>query len=302
MSAIRRMSRWLGALLVVAVAAGVGVVGVQRTARAQPAAPPAQRVSAPAQTAAGAIPSVTIVARNYSYDAPATFPAGIVSVTMRNEGPEPHHAQFFRLNDGVTLDQFGAALRAGPESALALVSAAGGPGTVMAGGSQEVILDLAVGDYVMLCFVSGDDGVPHVAKGMLRPFRVVPPVGSAAAPPADGDVTLFDFGFQLPATIHAGESTLRVTNEGPQPHEMSIVKVPADVTQAQIEAALSNLSGPPPFQTEDVGGLQAIAAGQTAWLKLNLTPGTYVALCFVPDAASGAPHAALGMAAPFTVP
>ena len=33
----------------------------------------------------------------------------------------------------------------------------------------------------------------------------------------------------------------------------------------------------------------------------NLTPGTYLALCFVTDPATGAPHAMEGMATTFTV-
>jgi hypothetical protein len=34
---------------------------------------------------------------------------------------------------------------------------------------------------------------------------------------------------------------------------------------------------------------------------MDLTPGTYIALCFVPDEQTGAPHAAMGMVAIFTV-
>jgi hypothetical protein len=37
------------------------------------------------------------------------------------------------------------------------------------------------------------------------------------------------------------------------------------------------------------------------WLALDLQPGTYVALCFIPDEAPGAPHALLGMIQVFTV-
>ena len=40
---------------------------------------------------------------------------------------------------------------------------------------------------------------------------------------------------------------------------------------------------------------------ETNWLKVDLAAGNYLALCFMPDAGSGAPHFALGMAMPFTV-
>ena len=42
--------------------------------------------------------------------------------------------------------------------------------------------------------------------------------------------------------------------------------------------------------------------GQTGWAHLDLTPGDYVAVCFIPSAAhEGKPHFALGMVKGFTV-
>ena len=52
---------------------------------------------------------------------------------------------------------------------------------------------------------------------------------------------------------------------------------------------------------EDVGGFEPIQAGDRGWLMLNLTPGTYVALCFVPDPETGKAHADLGMIQSFDV-
>lgn len=57
--------------------------------------------------------------------------------------------------------------------------------------------------------------------------------------------------------------------------------------------------GAPPF--EYMGGLQAIDSGRTGWAGLDLSPGEYIALCFVPDPASGKPHIELGMVASFRV-
>jgi hypothetical protein len=58
-------------------------------------------------------------------------------------------------------------------------------------------------------------------------------------------------------------------------------------------------NGAPPFA--NVGGFQAITPGETGWLNLDLTPGEYVALCYVPDPASGHAHLELGMVMPFRV-
>ncbi|MEZ4529990.1 MAG: hypothetical protein R2855_03080 [Thermomicrobiales bacterium] len=41
--------------------------------------------------------------------------------------------------------------------------------------------------------------------------------------------------------------------------------------------------------------------GQDQSSELDLAPGTYIAVCFIPDMATGMPHAMMGMAASFTV-
>jgi hypothetical protein len=38
-------------------------------------------------------------------------------------------------------------------------------------------------------------------------------------------------------------------------------------------------------------------AGQTAWVELDLAPGSYLIACYVPDEETGMPHAFTGMAA-----
>jgi hypothetical protein len=56
---------------------------------------------------------------------------------------------------------------------------------------------------------------------------------------------------------------------------------------------------PPP--ADPFAGIQAMGPGGTGWFSMDLTPGTYVALCFVPDDETGQPHAAMGMVKFFNV-
>jgi hypothetical protein len=59
-------------------------------------------------------------------------------------------------------------------------------------------------------------------------------------------------------------------------------------------------AGPPPFHF--VGGVQGIMPGQRSWVTLDLEPGDYALICFIPSPANeGRIHAELGMARPFTV-
>lgn len=250
-------------------------------------------------TSSGSIPEKKITAKDYSYDFPDTVEAGLVKLTLTNSGKEPHQAQLARLNDGVTPQQFQAGLQSpDPSGLLKIVTLMGGPNTIDPGASQSVVDTLPPGQYAMLCFVSGDDGVPHLAKGMVKLFTVSQ--ASAAKqpepPPAKEKVTLADYNFLGADSLPAGKTTVEVTNGGPQSHELTVIRLKNGVTIDQLKTLLLSDTAPPgPPPIDDVGGIGALSVGNKGWAELDLSAGSYAFLCFVPDAKTGQPHAALGM-------
>ena len=50
-----------------------------------------------------------------------------------------------------------------------------------------------------------------------------------------------------------------------------------------------------------MAGVAPISADQTVFVELNLEPGNYVAVCFMPDRETGMPHALKGMFVVFQV-
>jgi hypothetical protein len=80
---------------------------------------------------------------------------------------------------------------------------------------------------------------------------------------------------------------------------MLLIQLAAGKTMNDLMAWMHDQTGAPPYA--NVGGMQAIAAGTSGYLHLNLTLGEYVAICHVPDAASGKAHLELGMMLPFSV-
>ena len=222
-----------------------------------------------------------------------------------------------RLTEGETVETLQTAMGQSPEAIFGLGSFVGGPTTVDPGGQTQVILNLEPGQYVALCFVESPDGVPHLDKGMVQAFEVAESGTPTATedPQAAGTVVLLDFAFELPAEIAAGPQIWEVVNVGPQPHEIVLLKLAPGETPEQLQSMSAGppaspeagddtvspvaAAGPPPF--EPAGGMQALAAGERGWAVLDLEPGTYVAICAVPDPASGQPHLALGMVASFTV-
>jgi hypothetical protein len=264
-----------------------------------------ETVEADEPSAEGAL---DITALDFSYDAPDSIAGGLTTITMDNQGAalEGHQAQLFMLDDGVTFQQFSdtAATDETGAATLALGTTAGGPHGVLSGEQQTVIQDLQPGTYAMLCFFSGDDGVPHLAKGMLKELTVTEAAAEQPDTPApDANVNLADFSFTGATTIPAGGATVQMINNGPQPHEMAVQKLAEGVTAEQVAQLFTSDApppeGPPPFTSAGGGG--AIAAASDMYVQLDLEAGDYVLLCFVPDEATGAPHAALGMVAPLTV-
>lgn len=247
------------------------------------------------------LPEIKVNAADYSYIAPLNIRSGWTRVILTNTGAEPHHVQFLRLNDGVKAEQFEEALKQGEGPALALTQQIGGVGAVHPGGTASAVLNLTAGEYVILCLIpSPSDGLAHHAKGMIRRMTVNDADGHGMEPAADLAVNLKDFTFDMPASLAAGPLTLKVTNEGPEPHEFNILKLDEGKTAADVMSFLGGAGGPPPFTP--VGGVNGIDQGGIEYAELDLAPGNYVAICNIPSPkAEGHPHFTLGMIKEFTV-
>jgi hypothetical protein len=241
---------------------------------------------------------IDITATDFAFAAPDAIPAGLVTIRMTNHGQEPHHGQLLRLNEGVTFDDLATALADEGDGALRLVTAEGGPGATDPHGTSQVTVDLTPGQYALACFISGADGIPHLAKGMLKPLEVTEAAASTTAPQVSDTFTMKDFTFVMPDQLPAGTATYKVVNEGPQIQELNLLKLAPGTTVQDVVAWSRNPSGPPPF--EAVGGINGFSADGSGYMTVALEPGTYVAVCNVPDPASGAPHSQLGMIKEFT--
>jgi len=247
---------------------------------------------------------ITIEEKDFSYEMSDAVRPGLVKITAKNSGKESHQVQIVKWNDGVTQAQFDAALKnPDPSAIFKIVTFMGGPNSIPPGGSQVAYDNLTPGNYALLCFLEGDDGMPHFAKGMVKPFTVAAGDSGGSAPKADGTVTLADFNFLGDVTsLPAKKTVLEVKNGGPQPHEVTTIRLNNGVTVDQLKALLNSdtpPAGPPPI--DDAGGLGALQANQTGYVEFDLKAGNYAFVCFVPDAATGKPHAALGMIKAITV-
>jgi uncharacterized cupredoxin-like copper-binding protein len=243
---------------------------------------------------------VTITAKDYSFEAPDSVPAGLTTVRLVSDGKEMHHVQFVKLDSGKTVADFEKALKnPGPPPRWAVDHGGVNPPRP-GGGIAEATQQLEPGNYAIVCFVPGPDGVPHVMKGMARALTVTPSTGASAPEPnADVTVRLADYTFEPSAPLTAGKHTIRVENDGQQSHEIVLVRLAPGKTAKDVATWVEKMQGPPPG--EPVGGVSAIPPHAHQFFTVDLTPGQYGMLCFIPDMKDGKPHVAHGMVKQITV-
>lgn len=267
----------------------VATAPVATTAASAPAiGSPVPATTAPGSAVAGTpltdgVPTMVIEAAEYGYRTMASVPGGLMTIQLRNRGREPHYAHLFRLNDGVTSEQYMSAMQQdlkahNSSTSDALATQVGGPSTAAPGGTVTVIQALRPGQYVIACFVPNDKGIPHAALGMVLPLTVTAPIGQlAAAPVVNGVITLTDTGFDLPGAIPAGKSMYRVTNAGTMPHEFSLLGLTPGKKAADLKGYFSGPpAGPPPVISS--AGIAGLDQGQSGIIVLDLPPGAYAAL------------------------
>ena len=260
---------------------------------------------------AGQPGTAAFTATEYAFAGPESIPAGVTEVVIQNEGELPHSLWLVKLEDGKGLeDLMGvfAAMETDPAIPEWIVFHGGtsaGPGE-----SSSYWIDLPAGQYAMFSFDSDEEGVPDFAKGMVGELTVTEADSDAVAvslPEPDATVELVDFSFVISPEFGSGEQLVEVTNTGMEPHEMAIMRLAPGVTADQVMEMMMSEEmpegmedGPPPF--EEAAIIAPIAAGMSALVPLNLEPGEYLLLCFIPSPANeNAPHLALGMVRPLTL-
>ena len=248
---------------------------------------------------------VTITTSEYAFGMPDTIPAGLTTFRLVNQGKELHHASLVRLRDGKTVADFQAALAAAMKNHTpppSWMTFAGGPNAVTLGDTGVATETLEPGSYVFVCWIPSLDGVPHVMKGMLHPLVVTAgAIPAAAAPAADVTIKLTDYDFVLSQPLTAGKHVVRVENTGAQAHEIVIAALaPGKTLKDFIAWEEGGEKGPLPTG-QWLGGITTLDVGGHSQFTTTFAPGSYLLLCFWPDAKDGKPHLMHGMGKEITV-
>jgi hypothetical protein len=129
-----------------------------------------------------------ITATDFDFDLPATLPAGAYEFTLINEGEQFHHAQFYKLAEGVSYEEYRDVMLAHPEFTIESQQAVadlvtGAPtgvlANVRAGETRTATGELEPGAYAVVCLLPDlepgtgvGSGQSHHALGMMAGVRV----------------------------------------------------------------------------------------------------------------------------------
>lgn len=126
------------------------------------------------------------------------------------------------------------------------------------------------------------------------------PPPAPPGPPAVVSVVAADYAFTMPDTLTAGPTTFHLTGTGKEMHHIQIVRLDSGKTVADLKELKPG--SPPPAWLHDIGGPNTPGPAGESWGTVDLAPGNYVALCFIPSPApDNTPHFMKGMVHPFVV-
>ena len=244
-------------------------------------------------------PHVTITATADGLMVPSRVPGGLVDITLETKADDAsdaagvgHHLVIARLDEDVTLDE---AMAAGDEAFTTMMTVKGGNGTIAAGESLEMTLDLEPGEYFVL-----DN--PQLPDPVIETFTVSPPAGNAPEPEPEGTIHIGpNMVIAVPDNFD-GTGVWHFVNDDPALiHEAAMARLAEGKTMDDVIAwGHAGFQGELPFDGE-FGSMGALGPGEQGWTTLVPPgPGEYVLICFVPDE-SGMPHLGNGMVVPFTV-
>lgn len=133
--------------------------------------------------------------------------------------------------------------------------------------------------------------------GVVKQFAAGSPAESPAATLREVTITARDFAFDAPDTLAAGPTVIRLVNQGPEMHHVALARLDEGKNlQDVMDALAAGPSGPPPAWLVEVGGPNAPGTvGGESRATLDLAPGTYALLCWIPSP-DGTPHVMKGMA------
>ena len=174
---------------------------------------------------------------------------------------------------------------------LPMIFAIGGP-TVNGNGSSYGFYYLEPGSYLVVDI--------SVDPPRYKKFEANGTTVDTSEPSINVDVKMAEYAFSMPDIIESGPQLWKFFNQGQFPHNFGIVQMSQGKSLDDVIDWMGEQSGSAPFEVQAFWNVMSPAA--TSRVLIDLPPGEYLALDFLPDFASpGMTNVGQGMSQPFTV-
>jgi hypothetical protein len=295
-----------------------------RGALAQEATPVATPAAEASLLAELGYPEIRVTTDGTTHDFPTELEAGRYHVVLENQSDLNIDLEFWQLPEGVTLDDvlafFDEAAETGdfsvPDFFFDMVFN-GGP-TTPAGETHNVVLDLPPGEWYVNLFTY--DPETDERTDTPQPVTVTGEMPELDQPEVDVEIGLIEMDFVVPDTMQAGPQLWQVINYGLQIHHLVLSRIPEGTIEEEVIELAGSFFAPsdeldagatpaatPVVQAglafedvEDVFWTLPFSQNQFNLYEIDLEPGTYAMICFLPDP-RGTPHVMLGMVEIVTV-
>lgn len=291
------------------------------TASAQDATPGASPATGNSLLAELGYPEIRVTTDGTTHDFPTELAAGRYHVVLENQGEMDVDLEVAQLPEGMTLEEVDAAFAEAEAAAPPFVPPDfffemvwnGGLGAV-AGETKGFVLELTPGEWTVVLRAYG----PESEEGTDMPVTVTVTgeMPETADPTGHVEIGLVDMEFVVPDSLVAGPQVWQVTNTGLQVHHLVLSRVPEGTTEEQVIELAGSFFAPPATpgaaatpviepglaleDVEDVFYTPPLSRDRFNLYELDLEPGTYAMICYMPDP-SGNAHVMLGMVEIVTV-
>jgi hypothetical protein len=228
-----------------------------------------------------------------TFDVPDSVEGGVVEIKFTSSVEGEHSAQLVGAKDGHTPQEALEAGAAWGEQGKPLpdwVILAGGTGDVPQGEAATVTQELPPGSYV----------VADLATNVSAEFEVTGEAGAGEVAADGGTITATEYAFESEG-LKAGRTTVLFDNAGQEPHLIGAIGLKEGRTFAEARRFFRTEKGEPPIDESRTFNTAVVDGGGKQAVELDLDPGKYVLVCFIPDRKGGPPHVAKGMISEATV-
>jgi hypothetical protein len=226
-----------------------------------------------------------------------TVDAGVQEISFHNQATGGHSAQILKFDEPHAPAEVLRVANAWGQHGKPLPSwirLAGGFGVTKSGETRNGAIRLLPGAYLVV-------DLEARGKPAYAPFNVTGKPDDTRLPAAQGTIKAAEYSFSA-SGLRSGNHRVLFDNTGKQPHMLVAAPLKKGKTLADVRRAIkSHQSGASPLDEKDGVDLAALDGHASQTVDIDLKPGRYALLCFVPDRKGGPPHVVKGMISPATV-